>query len=120
MAGGMNIAAVSGAENGAVALPAQDRPTPLSEAPVQLQAERQETPLPSPEKIEKAAQSFGVALEQLNEGIRVEFDSSTDRYITRIVNRETNEVVRQIPPEELIETIRRLRDFVGMLLDIEI
>lgn len=39
------------------------------------------------------------------------------RIIVRIVDTETGEVIKQIPPEELLETYRKLTEALGVLID---
>jgi flagellar protein FlaG len=41
----------------------------------------------------------------------------SERVVVRIINLETNEVVREFPPEELLNSLTRLREFVGLLMD---
>ena len=38
----------------------------------------------------------------------------------KIVDSETNEVIKQIPPEELLRIATRLRDFIGLIFDLEV
>ena len=96
--------------------PSEERPPPVED----LQPKPQTEPVLSPEELRGAAEALGSAVELLSEKIRVEFDDSTGRFITQIINVDTNEVVRQIPPEELMDVLRRLRDFVGLLFDVEV
>ena len=66
------------------------------------------------------ADSMGQAVTALSQGVRFRIDETGGTLITQIVNRRTNEVIRQIPPEELLALSRRLREFLGILLDIEV
>jgi uncharacterized FlaG/YvyC family protein len=52
-------------------------------------------------------------------GYRVSFsvDQQTKRVVVRVLNADTNEVVRQIPAEEVLALEARLDDMVGLLLD---
>jgi len=74
----------------------------------------------SDRQVRTLAEALGETLSTLNKGFRYEIDESTDRIITTIIDRETQQVVRQIPPEEIVEVSRRLRDLIGVLLDIEV
>lgn len=49
-------------------------------------------------------------------GSRVYRDETTDRFIIQIVN-DSNEVIRQVPPEELIRIAQRFRQITGVLFD---
>jgi flagellar protein FlaG len=74
----------------------------------------------SRERVLEIAESLGQVVSVVNERISIRIDESTDLLITEIVNRETNEVIKQIPPQELVELSGRLREFLGILLDIEV
>lgn len=74
----------------------------------------------SADQLRDIANAFGEAVGLINKGVRVEIDESSKQIITQIVDRDTDEVIRQIPPEELLEVSRRLKAFVGTLLDLEI
>jgi uncharacterized FlaG/YvyC family protein len=49
---------------------------------------------------------------------RVEFtiDADTENVIVRVLNKETGEVIRQIPPEEMINLTKVLEDIRGLML----
>ncbi len=71
----------------------------------------------SPEQIREIAGAFGEAVGIINKGLRFEIDEESHQVITQVIDRETDEVVRQIPPQELLDISDRLRSFVGTLLD---
>ena len=52
----------------------------------------------------------------IGSGSKVFRDDSTDRFIIQIVN-DSNEVIRQVPPEELIRIAQRFRQITGILFD---
>jgi len=70
------------------------------------------------EELREIADSFGEAVGLLNRGVRIQVDEDSNRFITQVIDRESDEVIRQIPPQELLEISSRLRRFVGALLDI--
>lgn len=73
----------------------------------------------SREQIRRNAELVSEAVSRLNHGVRFEIDDSSDTIITKVIDRETNEIIRQYPPEEMLDIARRLREYVGVLLDIE-
>jgi flagellar protein FlaG len=48
--------------------------------------------------------------------VQFSVDDQNGELLIRIVNRESGEVIRQIPPEEVLKLQERLRDFRGLLL----
>ena len=48
----------------------------------------------------------------------VQFESNENaELIVKIIDRDTNEIIRQIPPEELIELAEHLKELTGNLVD---
>jgi uncharacterized FlaG/YvyC family protein len=74
----------------------------------------------SNEQVRDAAKTIGEALGLINRGVHVTIDESTKQVVTQIVNRDTQEVIRQVPPQEMIDLAKRLRELVGVLFDKEI
>lgn len=51
--------------------------------------------------------------------VRFEMNSDIDRLIISIVDRDSGETIRQIPPEDLIDSSVYLKELRGSLLDME-
>lgn len=51
--------------------------------------------------------------------VRLEFsyNESANRMVVKVVDQESGKVLRQIPPEKVLETMQRIREFIGLLLD---
>ncbi len=84
------------------------------------------TPGPAEEPVEipeEDLRSFFSAFDNLvtvlNKGVKLRYDDDADRIIFKVINRDTGEVIRQIPPEELLDIAKKLNDFLGLLLDTE-
>ena len=59
--------------------------------------------------LEKAVETLTQYLEKLPSDMEVRFDKETDRYLFKLVNPVTREVVRQYPPDEFLNMVRHLR-----------
>ena len=94
----------------------------LSRFPLQDKADKAEAQQPSPtrESVRDLSRLLNEILESLNWNIKIRIDEGTDTIVTQIVDSETNEIIKQIPPQELLEIMSRLRNIVGLLLDIEV
>jgi flagellar protein FlaG len=68
-------------------------------------------------QLNKYAEKLSKVMEILNHSIRFSVDDESDRMIVRIVNAETNEVIRQIPPKEVLQLMHRLDQMAGLMLD---
>ena len=51
--------------------------------------------------------------------LQFDVDDNSQAIIVRVVNRTTGEVIRQIPPEDLLRLSQRLEDLQGVLFDQE-
>lgn len=85
-----------------------------------LLEELQKTPGFTPKDLLKEkAMMVGEAVNLLNRGLDYWVDEDTDKIIMHIVNRHTQEVIRQIPPEEIVDISKRLQQLVGLIFDKE-
>lgn len=62
-------------------------------------------------------------LQRINEvmsqrGLEFDLSDESSRVITRVVDRESGEVIRQIPAEEVLRIAERLNDLQGGLVDL--
>jgi len=54
-----------------------------------------------------------------NTDIRIRFDEHWDGPVVQIIDTRTQDVIRQIPPDELIRVAERIHRFLGIMLDLE-
>lgn len=73
---------------------------------------------PSPEQLKIAAENISQAAHQSNQNLEFEFsmDTDTNKSIVKVVNKQTGELIRQIPSEETIEIARSIDKFQRSLL----
>ena len=71
---------------------------------------------PDPVDLSRVTEGLNRYLTNSQRNLNFRFDESSGRTIITVVNPETNEVVRQIPPEELLSLARTMRE-AGMLFD---
>ncbi|MDQ0254536.1 flagellar protein FlaG [Evansella vedderi] len=49
--------------------------------------------------------------------IKFQFHEQLDRYFVQVVNRHTEEIVKEIPPEEFLDMISSMLEFAGIIID---
>ncbi len=49
--------------------------------------------------------------------VQFENDKNTNSLVVKVIDRDTNEVIRQIPPEELLELTKTLNELSGNLVE---
>lgn len=57
---------------------------------------------------------------EVSTSLKVSQDSESGRFVYKSVDDRTGEVVRQFPPEEILNFISRFRDAAGLLVDGEV
>ncbi len=55
--------------------------------------------------------------EIFNLELRFKIHEPTKEIIARVVNRETGEVIREIPPEKFLDMVAKLRELAGVFVD---
>lgn len=81
-------------------------------------------PLTEPTAAEAAPDSnaqLAASLQQLNaglghRGIEFEFSEPGNHLVTRVIDRDSGELIRQIPSEEVLRMAQRMDDLRGLLL----
>lgn len=73
--------------------------------------------------VEVQAGELPKIVEQMNKAIQafsnsIRFEVHEDhRIVIRVIDMTSGEIVREIPPEKLLDTFNRMEDLVGLLLD---
>ena len=70
-------------------------------------------------ELEKAVEDLNQALQNLKRELRFSVDDDTGRMVVTVINADTDEVVRQIPSEQLLNAVRHFEQHAGLLLDTE-
>ena len=72
-------------------------------------------PLPAAD-FEQAVQAVEQRVQNLQRRLQFSIDEDSGRTIVKVIDRETDEVIRQIPQEEMIALARRLEASTGLLI----
>lgn len=69
------------------------------------------------EDLETVAADLSDFMQSLNTDIEFSIHEKSDRMMVKVVDTKTHDVLKEFPPEELLDTIGAIRDYVGALLD---
>jgi flagellar protein FlaG len=69
------------------------------------------------ENLNNIVDTLNSAAKSLNQRVSFSFDEKTDRVIIKFINGDTNEVLREIPPKEMIRLLERMHELIGMVVD---
>jgi flagellar protein FlaG len=73
----------------------------------------------SPMSLEKAVEKSNDTARQMNSQIRFQVDDKTGQVIVKIINKDTKEVIRQIPSEEMVKLASRAEDLRGLIFNVD-
>ena len=71
----------------------------------------------SPEEIRAAVSELNRLVGGLNEKVRFSLDDKTNRIIIKLINRDTNEVVSEIPSKYSIRLLEHFQEYLGLFVD---
>ena len=94
---------------------------PVSVTPEAMtqQAQKEESEIPE-KTVQEIANSMNQVASVFNASLSFSVDKPTGKTVIKVTDRETEEVIRQIPPKELLNLIGKMRNMMGILLDVEI
>ena len=68
-------------------------------------------PVTDPQAVEEAVEKLGEFLETVsNRGLKITIDEELSQVVLKVVNRDNEETIRQIPTEEVLELMKRMKD----------
>lgn len=68
-------------------------------------------------RIERIAEAMDNYVRSVQRDLNIQVDHDTDKVIVKVLSRETGEVIREIPPEELLRLASRMEEMAGVLID---
>lgn len=85
------------------------------------QASQQSTPSSAEEESKAQPEELLSQIKALTEegvySVRFEKDTSSEQLVVKIVDQNTDEVIRQIPPEELLKLSKNLKELSGSIIN---
>lgn len=67
--------------------------------------------------IEAISQEMNKFMELLNADIRFTIHEKTGKLMVQVVDIKKDKVLKEFPPHEMLDTMAKIRDYVGLLLD---
>lgn len=110
----MAISQLSGVGNVGQLAPASKTPSrePARTPPPESSA----PPKPSPEQVRQALQEIQRVVEPVAQNLQFMVDKETGKTVVRVVDATTQEVIRQIPTEEVLSIAKAIDRLQGLLL----
>ncbi|WP_456432691.1 flagellar protein FlaG [Thermosulfuriphilus sp.] len=94
-------------------------PNPLAKGEERNRASEGEGPVSGLDKtqLERLAESIEEYLRHLDFKIEFSVHQETDQIVVKVVDPKTGQVIRQIPPEELLKIQEKLHELTGLLFE---
>lgn len=67
--------------------------------------------------VESAVDETNQMLRYINERLEFSVHEATNRVMVKVLDRDTDEVLREIPPEQMLDLVAKLQELVGLLVD---
>lgn len=71
----------------------------------------------SDKEIAEVVDRLNSGVRDIHERLSFSYHEKTHRIVVKVLNRDTNEVIREIPPREAIKLLEHIQDFLGLLVD---
>lgn len=75
------------------------------------------TTLNQEQQLDNLLKKLNVNTDIIDKGIRFEKDNYYDKMIVRVYNRETGDIIKQIPPQDMLEFAKKSEEITGILFD---
>ncbi|NMA90703.1 MAG: flagellar protein FlaG [Amphibacillus sp.] len=68
-------------------------------------------------EIEVMIEGLNDFLEPINRSIRFELHDKLNRYYVKVIDTKTEEIVREIPPKQMLDMYAAMAEFMGLIID---
>ncbi|MCB8814163.1 flagellar protein FlaG [Desulfosporosinus shakirovi] len=93
---------------------------------IKYEAVKDQSQLPKKEKeaeeltcddISKITNGLNMFMNTINTDLQFEIHEGSGQIMVQFVDRQAQQVIKEFPPHELLDTLAAIRDYVGVLLD---
>jgi len=71
----------------------------------------------TPEVLKKAIENLNKKLSMLNSQLKIETDNDTGIRVIKVIDKETQKVIRQIPPETVLKIAKYIDEVAGLIFN---
>lgn len=73
-----------------------------------------------PEELQKLIEEVKRKFDMLSKYLKIDIDQDLGIPVVKIMEKDTNRVIRQIPPDYLLELMKRIDQLLGLLVEKEV
>jgi flagellar protein FlaG len=74
----------------------------------------------TPEQLEKVAQQLQDFVGEMNRGLEFSVDKDSGRDVIKVIDKNSGDLVKQFPSEEVLTLVAKLSDMVGGFIDAKV
>lgn len=74
----------------------------------------------SEDTLTRAVEKVNKTFELENKRMEYSYEKETNTYVVRVIDKETNEVISQIPSQKLLDYASGLMEYIGILTDTKV
>ncbi|QNO14471.1 flagellar protein FlaG [Alkalicella caledoniensis] len=68
-------------------------------------------------ELQKAVELINETVQMVDKKFEFEVHKGTNRTMVKVVDKETEEIIREIPPEEVLNLVEKMNELVGLMMD---
>ena len=72
------------------------------------------------EEIENELEKLNETMRTFDRGLNFELHDDTGRHIVQVMDLVNDEIVREIPPEEVLDISAKINEMIGLVIDVRI
>ena len=69
------------------------------------------------EDVKEISQALSEFMSKLNTNLEFDYYEKLGRFAVKMVDKETKEVIKEFPPEKILEAMEKTREWIGLILD---
>ena len=69
------------------------------------------------EDLQEAVEKINTTAQAFNTGLRFRIHEESERVMVEVVNRSDNEVIKEIPPEKVLNMVAQIQTVIGLFVD---
>ncbi len=73
--------------------------------------------LPSPKELKRIIDKINENVSRLNKDVKFSYNEAIKSLVVKVIDAKTGKVIREIPPQEVINLQKKLSEVVGIIFD---
>lgn len=69
------------------------------------------------DEVETVVDKLNQLMEPLRTNLKFQYHEKLDEYYVTVINPQTNEVIKEIPPKKMLDMYAEMAEFMGILID---